>query len=130
MKAVIMATITTILLSGAFAQAGYLCQSYDSATTSLKVQKKKYSNRLGANVEISHQVGSSQKHYYGQLESFGGSLFGKQLIKIISQNSTDQLTIVTQAKNCGRGFCDPNDYWIKAELKINNSEEIFYCSEI
>lgn len=128
MKTAIKTTIATVLLSGSFAQAGYVCQSF-MPKANLKVQKKNYPNRLGADIEILLQAGSNSKYYYGKHESDEGYLLNQQIISIYSQNPTDQLVIVTKAKNCGRGLCDPNDKMINAVLKIENTEIKFNCSE-
>ena len=121
-------TISTMILIGYHVHAGYLCDS-DPIGIKLTVQKNQFM-RTGTDTSLILQSETESTFYYGKLQSFGGPMFGKEVVQIYPFTSGDQVTIVSKPKFCGRGFCDPlSDKLYQAVLKLNQSETFFNCHE-
>ncbi|MBK7961295.1 MAG: hypothetical protein IPK04_08865 [Bdellovibrionales bacterium] len=129
MKNVFTAAISTLLLSGTLAHAGYFCESVPQGAV-LMVQEQKDPNPTNTDTEIILQDGPKKINYLGNLQSEGGLFLRKEVIQIYPSETGDTLTIASKPKICGRGSCEiGNDKRFSAILKVENSETFFNCNE-
>ena len=127
MKNVLIATTTTILLSGAFAQANYACKSFPEGSTLTVTQ---FASRMDYDTRIVLEDGPSKAYFFGKLDTEGGPLLNKEVIHLFPLDKGQTLTVISKPQSCGRGSCDlGNNKIIKAVLKLETSESNFYCEE-